>query len=85
MKPKMKLTIFVPVVGRIDSSTREFMESTRFGFDFSNVSIHKGEIVIGSASSIKMLFRVIRLEMILGFAEGQYMPNSFEGESDYHM
>jgi hypothetical protein len=61
----------------LDSSTKEFMES-RFGYDFSTVSIHTGETAARSSRSINALAYTVGNDIVFG--QGQYRPNTREGK-----
>ncbi len=61
----------------LDASTKGFMES-RFGFDFSNVRIHSGEMAPKSAQSINALAYTFGEDIV--FNAGYYQPNTLEGK-----
>ena len=52
------------------------MES-RFGYDFSSVRIHTGEMRCQSANSVNALAYAVGNDIVFG--EGQYQPNSLQG------
>jgi hypothetical protein len=61
----------------LDAYTREYMES-RFGYDFSKVKIHTGEIASRSSNALNALAYTVGNDIVFG--EGQYKPNTLEGK-----
>ncbi|MGB7953816.1 MAG: DUF4157 domain-containing protein, partial [Candidatus Nitrosopolaris sp.] len=61
----------------VDSSTREFMESS-FGFDFSRVRIHTSDTSARLANSLNAYAFTVGNNIVFG--QGQYNPNTIEGK-----
>jgi Domain of unknown function (DUF4157) len=61
----------------LEPAARAFMES-RFGHDFSNVSVHTGEAAQQAAQSVGA--RAFTLDRHIVFANGQYPPRSPGGQ-----
>ena len=61
----------------MDSGTKSFMES-RFGYDFSNVQIHTGQVAAKSANSINALAYTSGHDIV--FNKGQYTPGTDSGK-----
>ncbi len=60
----------------LDASTRQFMEP-RFGYHFTDIRIHTGEMDARSAQSVNATAYTIGNDIVFG--EGQYQPNTLEG------
>ncbi len=60
----------------LDSATRAFFEP-RFGYDFSHVRTHVGEIAAAGAKTVNALAYTVGRDIVFG--EGQYTPNQREG------
>ena len=61
----------------MDIGTKSYMES-RFGYDFSNVQIHTGQVAARSANSINALAYTSGHDIV--FNEGQYAPGTESGK-----
>jgi hypothetical protein len=61
----------------LDSLTREFMES-RFGYDFSKVRLHTGEVAAASTREMRARAYTVGRDVVLG--EGRYAPSTNEGK-----
>jgi len=60
----------------LDLGTKEFMKS-QFGYDFSNVRIHTGDLAERSAQSVSALAYTFENNIVFG--KGQYAPETSKG------